>query len=1281
MYAVPPESPVPDRSKRTELKDHQVAAAIREYRERLDQGEAVNREDFLARHAGIASTLRSLIAVEDERRQADVNAARKSAGLSTRSFVAQDLETVAPRSRPERSSESAESGFSEQFGRYRIVRTLGRGGMGTVYLAEDTKLKRPVAIKTPHFDDEPSSSVLARFHREARAAATLTHSNICPIYDVGEIDGKHYIAMAYIEGQPLSALIRGNKPLTERQVLIFLHKLALAIQEAHDHKIVHRDLKPANIMVDKQNEPMIMDFGLARQKKEGEASLTQSGVLIGSPAYMSPEQVATDAETVGPASDQYSLGVVLYELLTGQLPFRGSVGTVLAQILTKEATPPSQLRAGLDPRIEAICVRMMAKRAVDRFDSLRTLAGEVAKIVKGRGPKSAVTDKRPSALDSTVLVSHPSRLDQADRLEDAALAVQKAEELLRIKPGHPRTRETREKNSGSRARGEAPIGAASQRTEREDKGGWIPWTALAFGIAVVAGMAGVLVLYLGKTAVVIDVQDPDINVAVTAQGKVITITGPREEKVTVEPGDRHLKIFHGGLEARTESFELKKGEKRRVKVSLVGGKLAAEIDRQPLEVILGTEKRAPRTGAEPVVGPVNAPAAAPQSPDPRSAAPETDSSWKHRLSLRLPEPVPLAHFRFGVSATNQAKGNAHWRLENTAFREDSLYLNGEYAMMDDRDKAGGYVAVCETPEFQYKAFTVFIRFKAADFVGHHVNLLTGGTATRWFGLNRSATGFLTITLNNQIFSRDFSNAPINENQWNVVGCGIDFPAGKTVIYLNGNQVADFDLSKEFKLTVVNSARRDTDKVWTFTNYANGNVFHGFINELVLYDRLLSADEFKQAFSSGADYTASAPEAPAISVNAPLMPTGLPNSTVALPKTTADPSSLNHPDHQAATAVLALGGSVTLRADGQERGFAPGNDLPSGPFQLTQANLAKGRNLTDDVLATLCLATNLAELDFSGSEIQDAGLSHLAALKNLRVLKLTDAKGVTDAGVAHLRGLTGLRRLYLARTGITGACLAHVAGMTQLQSLSVAAAPVPGNSLVYLEELGHLEDLDLSGTRVNDAGLNHLRNLRELKTLNLWSMKLIGDAGLGSLQNLNLRTLWLTGSRITDRGLAHLERMTELRDLILGGCQISDAGLNHLRNLKQLDRLALGDTLVSNAGLRIVKGFPRLRYLYLNGTRVTGDGLELLKDLTELIELDLRNTRTHDTDLRRLAPFRKLSVLGLNGTQITDAGLLSLEGLKELRDLNLENTQVTKAGVEGLWKSLPACIVRAHPPAR
>ncbi len=279
-----------------------------------------------------------------------------------------------------------------QFGRYRIIRQLGKGGMGAVYLAHDPQLDRQVALKVPHLGAD-SLHIRDRFYREARAAATIEHSNICPVHEVGDVNGVPYLTMAYIEGRPLSALIHRDRLLPQRQVAAFVQKLALALQEAHAKGVVHRDLKPANIMINQRNEPVIMDFGLARRAVPGDARLTASGALLGTPAYMSPEQVNGDLEAMGPASDIYSLGVILYELLTGRPPFQGPVAAILGQILKTQPEPPSKHRPELDSSLEAICVKAMAKKPAERYASMKELASALAEYLQ-HAPRSGQKDGR-----------------------------------------------------------------------------------------------------------------------------------------------------------------------------------------------------------------------------------------------------------------------------------------------------------------------------------------------------------------------------------------------------------------------------------------------------------------------------------------------------------------------------------------------------------------------------------------------------------------------------------------------------------------------------------------------------------------------------------------------------------------------------------------------------------------------------------------------------------------------------------------------------------------------
>jgi class 3 adenylate cyclase len=286
---------------------------------------------------------------------------------------------------------AAPADLGEEFGRYRILKKLGRGGMGTVYLALDTQLDRPVALKVPHFGAELGRHVLERFYREARAAALLHHPNICPVYDVGEVGGVPYLTMAYIEGQTLLEWAVQRAPMPLRLAALVVRQVALALEDAHAHGIIHRDLKPSNIMMNRRQEPVVMDFGLARRVNTGDARLTREGVLLGTPAYMSPEQLNEDHDALGPASDVYSLGVILYELLTGRLPFDGPVASVCAQIIADEPRPPAQLRTDLDPALETVCLRALAKEPAARFTGMAQFAEALGNYLS-----SADTLERPA---------------------------------------------------------------------------------------------------------------------------------------------------------------------------------------------------------------------------------------------------------------------------------------------------------------------------------------------------------------------------------------------------------------------------------------------------------------------------------------------------------------------------------------------------------------------------------------------------------------------------------------------------------------------------------------------------------------------------------------------------------------------------------------------------------------------------------------------------------------------------------------------------------------------
>ncbi|HUB99393.1 MAG TPA: PASTA domain-containing protein [Solirubrobacterales bacterium] len=274
-------------------------------------------------------------------------------------------------------------------GRYRVLRKLGAGGMADVWLAEDQHLQRQVALKVLHRHFSQDREFVARFQREAEAAAALQHPNIVSVYDRGEIDGTSYIAMQYVEGPTLKELI--DRGLSPEQAVMLIRQVLEAARAAHRHGIVHRDLKPQNVIVDADGKALVTDFGIARA---GVSEITQTGSVMGTPHYLSPEQA--QGYEVSSVSDLYSIGVLLYEALTGRVPFEGESAVAVAMKQVSQ-TPqrPSSLNPRVSPALDAVVMRALEKEPGQRFQSADAFIAALDQAMREPGSASGTQSFAP----------------------------------------------------------------------------------------------------------------------------------------------------------------------------------------------------------------------------------------------------------------------------------------------------------------------------------------------------------------------------------------------------------------------------------------------------------------------------------------------------------------------------------------------------------------------------------------------------------------------------------------------------------------------------------------------------------------------------------------------------------------------------------------------------------------------------------------------------------------------------------------------------------------------
>jgi serine/threonine-protein kinase len=358
-------------------RDQRLAQLLEEITARQRQGRQPDWDALAREHPDLVGELRQLVNVAQV-----VDLAR----------LPNDPQATVPQLE-QGVSARATGAEARTFGHYELIEEIGRGAMGVVYKAWEPSLRRFVAVKMILRGEHASAADLARFRGEAQSAAGLSHPNIVPVYEVGECDGQAYFSMKYVEGTTLADLV-GHGPLPPRAAARYVATIARAVDHAHNHAILHRDLKPSNVLIDQDGQLLVTDFGLAKRivNEPGltiPRGLTGTGAIVGTPSYMAPEQAAGTRGKPTAASDVYSLGAILYELLTGRPPFQAADAVdILVLVRTEEAVRPRLLNRQIDPDLEMVCLRCLEKRPEHRYASAAALAYDLEAFLAGE-PVSA----------------------------------------------------------------------------------------------------------------------------------------------------------------------------------------------------------------------------------------------------------------------------------------------------------------------------------------------------------------------------------------------------------------------------------------------------------------------------------------------------------------------------------------------------------------------------------------------------------------------------------------------------------------------------------------------------------------------------------------------------------------------------------------------------------------------------------------------------------------------------------------------------------------------------
>lgn len=1032
--------------------------------------------------------------------------------------------------------------------RFEIRTVLGEGAFGTVYQAHDPQLDRDVALKVPRFSGQQSQEERERFLREARAAAGLHHAHICPVHEVGTIDGRDYIVLAFIDGKPLSRLLQTRPKLSERQIAAVIRKLALALQEAHDQGIIHRDLKPGNIMINRKGEPVIMDFGLARRDKSGDAQISQSGQIMGTPAYMSPEQARGDGKGVGPASDIYSLGIVLYELLCGRRPFEGTVTEVIGQILHVEAPQPSRFRADIDPRLQAICMRAIAKNPDARFTCMKDFAAALADFTRAapgevRSAAPAIDSRKEAATNQFVDLLAAISSDVESKVERA---VTKAGRNHRV-PWWPYL-------AGSAVMGlivllgilffvrkdtvtvivNIPIENINDPALSfllDDKP--IAATAFAAPIELAPGKHELLVNQDGKLfrrflfEVGTKQTDPVVVQDVTPLSPVIP-----------QPADGFLSIFNGkdltGWTPESDDPENWKVQDQAITAiaddgqPLPGAETWLLSDREYQDFLLRFEFRALSETVNSGFGYRVAPGEKPPAGTGTYAVPS------HLQFEVFEDPVRRAN---GTLATGTLIGSLGPLLSIQPHSGSTQKPKGEWNRI----------------EVESRGQSVRVQLNGTELVKGSLDDLIARGAT-YPGLRRKSGRIAFQRLRGTVQFRDIQIKELEpaDDGW------VDLFNGKDFAGWNNPGRSSVDQGWAVRDGAIVRDKANPNDVpggtWQRNNLWTQKRFEDFILELEfrgtgMNTLVLRADQPKNVYSDRG-------------LHVPMNMRGTPRHDWRLGTFYPFKSPSNEPgvrDGWNHLRLTAVGPKISVQLNGETI-----NEIDLDRWSSEQSG-----KIDPDLLTIL---KNLSRDGHIGFNAREGEIS----LRNIRIRELRKELAARDVdpdrkaaesllalgrGFVKVNGqdrqIHQVSGLPTERFHLTGAYFADVKGLDD-------------DALAVLKDCVHLTELDLRSTRVSEKGLEIFRGRTNFTSLGLAYLR-VTDTGLEIFRgNKALKSLFLHDTFLTDKGLSLFHDCKELGTLWIGGTPITDAGMLPFRECRFLKWLDVRATKVTREGVQTIK---------------------------------------------------------------------------------------------------------------